>query len=282
MKTLNKNSIMVGMLLGSMVIAGSAVAGIAATKHNLGSSAGLAGRNQTDATAEVCVFCHTPHGSVSGAAVPLWNKTLPLASSFETYDTLGTSSLDGKVTETGSVSIACLSCHDGAQAMDVMVNTPGSGTNQALISAGTWSGGNVNPDGTMGQTGIEGGAGEFPMLGQDLKNDHPIGIQYAGGGIEAGQAISGVTDFNDEDFKIPVSKTINLQPVWFLDVNSDGKRQKTDLPLYTRTGVGAGFTGDVVEPFVECASCHDPHTETVTFLRIPNTGSAVCLACHDK
>ena len=46
--------------------------------------------------------------------------------------------------------------------------------------------------------------------------------------------------------------------------------------LYTRNfAAGSG-------PSVECASCHDPHTETTTFLRTSNDDSAVCLACHIK
>ncbi len=34
---------------------------------------------------------------------------------------------------------------------------------------------------------------------------------------------------------------------------------------------------------VQCASCHDPHnSENPAFLRISNTGSALCLRCHNK
>ena len=53
-----------------------AAQGIASTKHNLGSGPGLAGRNQTSDTAEICVFCHTPHGADTAAPAPLWNKRL--------------------------------------------------------------------------------------------------------------------------------------------------------------------------------------------------------------
>ena len=67
----------------------------------------------------------------------------------------------------------------------------------------------------------------------------------------------------------------------------DGK-QRTDLPLYTRTGPDAALG-----PLVECASCHDPHVSAgqagpnglqagETFLRISNASSAVCTACHVK
>ena len=74
--------------------------------------------------------------------------------------------------------------------------------------------------------------------------------------------------------------TINGTVVWWVDTaaGTDGNRDKTDMILYTRAG----------EPNVECASCHDPHAETeitgvqVNFLRMANTGSALCLACHVK
>jgi predicted CXXCH cytochrome family protein len=39
---------------------------------------------------------------------------------------------------------------------------------------------------------------------------------------------------------------------------------------------------------VECSSCHDPHVDYTTtpalkpFLVMDNTGSALCLSCHDK
>ena len=52
--------------------------------------------------------------------------------------------------------------------------------------------------------------------------------------------------------------------------------------LYTRA-FPTGGNG----PSVECGSCHDPHEGEangidVSFLRISNVGSEVCLACHIK
>ena len=118
-----------------------ATAQIANTKHNLGTTTGGTGVNKFSGTAEICVFCHTPHGADTSAAVPLWNRTLPAPASFTTYDSLGTSSLDGKTAPVGSVSIACLSCHDGVTSMSAVINAPGSGTGgDATWTAGTWSG----------------------------------------------------------------------------------------------------------------------------------------------
>ncbi len=46
----------------------------------------------------------------------------------------------------------------------------------------------------------------------------------------------------------------------------------------------AGLTGvRLFNGFVQCASCHDPHESTnPAFLRVDNTGSALCLKCHNK
>lgn len=248
-----------------------ASAQIASTKHNLGS--GGTGVNKFSGTAEICVFCHTPHGADTSAAVPLWNRTLPAPASFTTYDSLGTSTLDGKTAAVGSVSIACLSCHDGVTSMSAVINAPGSGTGgDATWTAGTWAGAN--------QTAGKLAAGLITNLGTDLKNDHPVGIQYGGGGITVSAPTAAT---KDTDFKAPANATLNGTTVWWVDTEgvANNTRNKTDMVLYTRAA--GSYTGQTLaEPFVECASCHDPHTTNTTFLRISNASSAVCLACHVK
>ena len=259
---------------GSALVPMPAAAQIATTKHNLGTSPGGTGVNKFSGTAEICVFCHTPHGADTSAAVPLWNRTLPAPASFTTYDSLGTSTLDGKIAPVGSVSIACLFCHDGVTSMSAVINAPGSGTaGDAAWQAGTWTGAN--------QTGGKISAGLITNIGTDLKNDHPIGIQYGGGGLKNSTPTAATTD---PDFKVASTSVIGANRVWWVDTEAapNGTRQKTDMILYTRAAAG-GYTGQTEnEPFVECASCHDPHTANATFLRIPNSGSAVCLACHVK
>ncbi len=246
------------------------------TVHNLGTG-GPAGSNQLSSTADVCVFCHTPHGGSTSAAVPLWNRTLAAPSTYTTYATLNSATIDGAIAPVGSVSIACLSCHDGTQAMDSVLNDPGSGLVNGGFGGGTWSGPNVQP-GVAGTVP----AGELinaPNLGQDISNDHPIGIQYGGGGLTA--AASGGT-LADADFNAASSANINGTFVFWVETTAGGTaaRDKTDMILYNRdvTGIAGGL-----QPFVECASCHDPHSDTnPTFLRTSNDNSAVCLACHNK
>jgi len=254
---------LLGAVAGVALLAasGAASAQVASTSHNLGT--GGTGPNTFSGTGEVCVFCHTPHGADSSASVPLWNRNIGTPPTYATYDSLGTTSLDGEVEQVGSVSLACLSCHDGTQAMDTLLNDPGSGDVVASFTGGTWTG-NDRPQG-------------IADVGTDLTNDHPVGIQYGGGG----QTASSPTGlFNDADFVTTQNDAINGTTVWWVDtaIGSAATREKTDMALYTRTGTTSGEA----EPFVECASCHDPHTTNTTFLRIDNTGSAVCLACHVK
>lgn len=264
-----------------MLAHGVAMAGITGTKHDL-STTGVGNQfTPTAGNSEICAFCHTPHGSDTSASVPLWNRALPDPATYTSYSALGTSSLDGATAPVGSVSIACLSCHDGTQAMNTVINAPGSGGYNATGGtwAGTWTGttATASPVGSLSNAGIV-------NIGTDLKNDHPVGIQYAGGGYLSSANTSGTNvDATgtkvDADFVTPkVTGTASSATFW-VEKNGTAGRQKDDLILYTRT---EGTVG-TAQPFVECASCHDPHTSAQpTFLRTSNAGSALCLACHTK
>jgi len=248
--------------------------GIRNTKHNL-SSSGPSTRNNATNQGEVCVFCHTPHGSSATAAAPLWNRAVSEPSSYDgkmydsqTFD--GASSI-GFISS--SVSLACLSCHDGSQAMDTVLNAPGSGgyNGTGIDMGATFS----SPSGTTGRATADGKLrglacltctdGGGPGPGGDLKNDHPVGMEYAKWGA--------VT--LDPDFR--KAEPVGTKSVWYVESGKGGAgRDKQDMYLYTRN------VGGTDKPFVECASCHDPHVENATFLRIPNTDSDVCLTCHTK
>jgi hypothetical protein len=276
------------------VLADLASAGITNTKHNL-STLAPAGQNRvTSGTDEICVFCHTPHGGDTTAPAPLWNKNLSGVggAGYTTYSSLGSSTIDGLFasdgvggSSVGSVSLACLSCHDGTQAMDNIINAPGSGGYNVTGGgptglAYTWdtSTGRVNATGNLINAN-----GFIANLGTDLSNDHPIGIQYCGGGPNLGAPAAAC---GDKDFVAPQSRLIGSTRVWWVDTvgGTGATREKSDMILYTRN-----FSG-TVGPSVECGSCHDPHVETgtgapaagQTFLRISNAGSGVCLSCHVK
>ena len=176
----------------------------------------------------------------------------------------------------GSVSLACLSCHDGTQAMDVVINAPGSEPGSFNATGAEIDAVNI---GVMTGTPV-------PNLGVDLTNDHPISMQYGGGGPVATDSDGAFTGtLGDPDFVAPVKATVNTNPIWWVDspVGTALTRDKTDMILYARNDLGT------VQPFVECGSCHDPHndatgtsTTSVQFLRINNTASQICTTCHVK
>jgi predicted CXXCH cytochrome family protein len=223
----------------------------------------------------VCVFCHTPHGADASVAVPIWNRHID-PTGFSTYDQMGTTTLDAQIEPIGSVSVACLSCHDGTQAMDSMINEPGSGADVWSFSVGRWSGQAASVNGRIGPVTV------ITNLGKDLTNDHPISVQFAGGGYSMANPFG---PGRDHDFNQASSKIVGSTRIWWVNTNTEGGTsdfEKTDMKLYTRTATKGAFVGEQ-QPYVECASCHDPHVDyNPTFLRIDPAGSAVCLTCHNK
>jgi len=183
----------------------------------------------------MCTFCHTPRGRQSGR--PKW-ALLQQASDFQSFDSRRA---DGGVEIFGSPSVACLSCHDGTQAADVVANI-------SFMSD----------------------AGDAPMAGRQTARDHPVGIVYSG---YRPQGEPGPIRDNRLQREV-----IDGQVRWWLDLEAvpDGVRDQTDVILYTRgNGLGA-------QPFIECASCHDPHAKPgKKFLRAPNANSNLCQACHN-
>ncbi|MCK4586878.1 MAG: hypothetical protein KAU29_06025 [Gammaproteobacteria bacterium] len=299
MRQFVKASLATVVLGAALVFAGTATAGIINTKHYLGAG-GTGSVNSVDAAdnGEICIFCHTPHGGDTGTAVPLWNKVLSTAT-YDTYDTLGTSTLDAGITTIGSVTLACLTCHDGTQALDNIINDSGSGG--YLASGGgagglayTWTSGDNSLDATgTFQNSVDDGGNNIFEIGTDLRNDHPVSVQYGGGGVSS-TATAGPT--RDSDFTVPDYNGVGGNTWWIDNTTMEGsgstagELDKWDFKLYTRTDNSGGLFAGTPEPFVECGSCHDPHLETDTFLRIStaansgasNFGSAVCLTCHTK
>lgn len=78
-------------------------------------------------------------------------------------------------------------------------------------------------------------------LGTDLSNDHPVGFSY--------------------------------------DASITGQGTPAKL-VQTPDATKVKLFGAAGARRVECGSCHDAHTNAASFLRSPNTNSALCLACH--
>ncbi|WP_411565021.1 cytochrome c3 family protein [Rubrivivax sp. A210] len=265
------------------------------TRHNLtqrqasGGPAGATMDSFRNDYEEVCVYCHTPHGANRTVTAPLWNRTMK-TNTYQTYDLLGTSTLTQPVTQPGVSSLTCLSCHDGTTAVDSIINMPGAGrynaaqeTQETTDFLNSWNnrrGPDANVHGRLANTecvschspagGFSGlGATDFTVfaIGTDLRNDHPVGIRFPAAGPGT-------------DFKDPQRRDGRM--AWF-DGNGNARPDSNEIRLYNAGG------GDGYE--VECASCHDPHGVpsagpgsqfNATFLRVSNTGSAVCQSCHSK
>ena len=180
MRTRFKVMILAFALLGAT----SAMATITGSKHDLSATGGgVAGLKATagQSNDEICVYCHTPHAAnTSFTGAPLWNKVADYNSNpFKMYgasatNTAGTT-LSGISTDTqpNNSSKACLSCHDGVNAINSMINAPGSGgynASGANVAFGATTAGNPK---TM-PSGVT-------QIGTDLTNDHPISITYTVG-----------------------------------------------------------------------------------------------------
>ena len=181
------------------------------SSHNLSMSGPAA--QASDDQDRVCVFCHTPH---NGGTNVLWNRTNPVAGDFTN------NSKGGTLTES---SLKCLSCHDGATAVNSLVD----GTTADFTTA-------IGTGTVIGTGAVLVGGGDF---GTDLTNDHPIGMDYPA---------DGTAGFNNDE-----------------------------------TFDGTPGHAQLVGTKVACASCHDPHDlQYGAFLIGSNSGSALCLDCHDK
>lgn len=214
-------------------------------KHNFTARGAAAG--------EICAFCHAPQGAETRVAAPLWNRSRPAVSDYQAYSTLGSTT----AAATGSVSMACLSCHDGTQAPNVLINSNTGITEDLEVDSKTA----LISDGSS-----------------SMKSHHPVGMQYGGGGLDNAKPVA---PLNLEDFRSATYSGIGSSTVWWIDRGGKG-RQNTDILLYSRADTAGSES--LSRPYVECASCHDPHkVSTPTFLRVANPqGSALCLTCHAK
>lgn len=289
--------------------AGAAANGVGNTRHNMGSFGPVI---TTNGTTEICVFCHTPHHTNTAVApAPLWNRT----NATTAYTAYGATLGGSTISSVGSVSLACLSCHDGVTTFDTLVNAPGAG---GVNSAGGDQGWRFKMPGAQPLLGatidhFDPSAGgpcntchisfyglPDPVtrltIGTDLSNDHPVSVTYTTGR-------AGLRPTNTLISSINLTAGLQASAATAYGNNLSQNRWAVK-----------GFVSDTASisdllrnSKVECSSCHDPHfknsswdeveskayagwcgtSELCTdgqFLRRVggNTGSGVCRTCHDK
>ena len=227
-----KGKIIIIMVLAIALLgAGTALAAsIVNSKHDLrGGTAGPFKATAGQQGDQVCIWCHTPHFA-SAVTPPLWNKAVQ-ATAYTAYGTTVAGTVPGAP---AGVSKACLSCHDGVNGINNLINQAGTG--------GVTTGNNVAFNATNAGTAvvITGNA----LIGTNLTNDHPISLVY-------------------------------------VETTAASLKVKT-TPLTNWIGA-ATINGLLVGNNMECSSCHAVHDPANTlFLRVANTGSALCLGCHGK
>lgn len=108
---------------------------------------------------------------------------------------MGTNRSATGVSQPGTGSLPCLSCHDGQQAVDAIINMPGSGRYDpsgapSTVFPGSWPNASGSHDG-LSSTGCLACHGPTPppfantaanftvaAIGTDLRNDHPVGVNF--------------------------------------------------------------------------------------------------------
>ncbi len=250
---------------------------------------------------QACVFCHTPHGKPQNAPNFLWNRSLEVGP----YVLYGSASLDATPGQPGLPSKMCLSCHDGALAintLNVFTDTSGQPSVTRLDATVAMTG--LAADNTM-PAGAGAESGYTRDLGVDLSNDHPIGFTYD-------STLAG----NDGELVDPdtVSYLGPRVGSGMVQHNQNlGGTPPANAPTVVQTRLAAPLeptqnswagTNNYAELLsagsLECTTCHDPHLRSednsinIKFLRLNRIQKGApagnfdkdqdinCLACHQK
>ena len=152
------------LILPILILFSLAQAGVKETKHNF-SSAAYSPNAYFYGARQVCVFCHTPHNGDPNMGV-LFNHEVNPGQSYGMYDSPTLDMPQSLNPHKGSLT--CLSCHDGALAVNSLNNVPGS--------EGATTYGDPGGSGLDGAGKLQSSSNAF--VGVDLSDDHPVGITY--------------------------------------------------------------------------------------------------------
>ncbi len=257
--------------------AGVVANGIMLSRHNLG---GFGRVLRTDATTQVCVFCHTPHHA-NTTANPLWNRSTAQSVNYTAYGTTiaGTTVNNADL---GGATLACLSCHDGATTFDSLVNAPGKGgvvpggdtTKQWSFQMPSYGFQNVSFDHFGNDTApnviCNGCHGSFPgfatadtvqslSLGFDLTNDHPVSVPYSASTKASLRPTS--TIIGNINLSAGLNTGLGGETAAFLTNNLSQNRWAVSGFISSTATIGDLLRNNKVE----CSSCHDPHFRNLSY-----------------
>ncbi len=255
-RILNKSGIIklaMAILVLTFVSSAAMGAGVENTAHDLNYTSNTV--YFSGSTVDMCAYCHTPHGDLlySEYVGPLWNQENTETGVQDNAVIYDSDSIDmirqdndpSTFYGIGGSSNACLSCHDGVQAMDTVARgmSPGGavghGTDvdESIVNSSRADIGS-GPGGPADTTGIV-----------DLSDDHPVAIEYDIGRDTAFNPNPrddfGKTLLHAPDSTVECTSCHNPHEA---DVDGDGRDTGTDRP----------------------------------FLRMGNESSKLCFECHKK
>jgi hypothetical protein len=237
--------------------------GVLNSPHDMNVVTGLTPDNQGRA----CAFCHTPHHAVdlAGQYNPLWSHQPTALVGAQPYSspTFDAEINGALIDPLIGPSRLCMSCHDGAIAPDQHYGSAN------VAPTGRFASDEFPPYPAAGPKNIAVG------LGDNFSNDHPIGFDI------------NQSTLTDTGIYADVA---SVRP-WLL-AGVPGTKL-----------ISAGLYQPVVggPQYMTCATCHDVHNKDNVantaangvaghtdsqnqnyFVFAPQSGSQLCLSCHDK
>jgi Doubled CXXCH motif (Paired_CXXCH_1) len=241
-----ENKVKKSLIAAVLMLSVAALANAALNPANTvkGSSHDLSVDGALDASGQVCVFCHTPHNASSDINQPLWSHQATQNANFKLYDNTDFGTIT--IGQPGSISKACLGCHDGSIALGYVANG-------AFASDGTAANNLANgAHGARDAAGLTIAIGDAMNIGggsDGLSRTHPIGLTYP---------TAGNTKFNAVDMA-------SATAVKLFKEGGSAKDQIECASCHEPHNQGEGATA-----------------ATRYFLRSSNATSALCLTCHIK
>jgi len=254
---------MLGATLAMLCITGRSMAqsvvSIVGSPHDLNHvlSVPVVAEGDSGGTGEVCRPCHTPHHAPYNGGALLWNHEVNMSKSYTLYTVVSPAAGSmASSMQLDNTSRLCLSCHDGAMAID----SYGLDNTGAQVTSGLQ--GNVLIGSLQGHNSYVGVYAMAGASGSDLTSDHPVGIGYPGASVSGG--VLTFTAQTPNAFNSPLTGANFLAG----GVAGGPGVKLVNLP---NGEVGVG-----------CTSCHEPHDKSLYFQRMNNNSSALCLSCHIK
>ncbi len=203
-------------------------------------------------TGTICGTCHIPHQDQGTNRTLLWNHATTTNTAYTAYSSATLNATITPLNQSDTTqqtseafySLACMSCHDGVTATNVVYRVPAEATSS------------TGPDANGFYTiGTATALATDTTIGTDLSNDHPVNFVYD-------------SALTTADGGLYTPATPNAAGVGYVRAKTSGATGQVTVPvLFNNT--------------VQCATCHNPHNDTtMPYLRVSNTNSGLCLQCH--